>query len=73
MNLIEQYLVENVPIKLWRRACRASPAANDLCGLILVATGLVDKLDSEIYDMTSDDNEYVKAYFQLQSVFSCPS
>jgi hypothetical protein len=63
VNLLEQYISKNIPIGTWRAACSSSPAALDVCGLILAAAGLVDRADDIFVDVTSDNNEYVASYF----------
>jgi hypothetical protein len=59
MNLIEQYITENIPIEIWRAACVSSPEANEVCCMMLVAAGLMDMAGDVAVDMSTDNNEYV--------------
>ena len=63
MNLIEQYISENIPIEIWRAACISSPEANEVCCVMLVAAGLVDMDGDVAVDVSDDLNEYVVSCF----------
>jgi hypothetical protein len=62
MNLIEQHMTNSIPIERWRAACISSEESNYVCGMMLVAAGLVDLLDGTFYNI-STDNEYAEAFF----------
>ena len=66
MNLIEQYIIENIPIEIWRAACASSPESNDVCGLMLVAAGLLDRIDDSLCDLGIDDSGYVATFFAAE-------
>ena len=40
VNMIEEYL-NKIPLKTWQAACAVSPESNEVCGMLLAATGLV--------------------------------
>ena len=63
VNMIEEYL-NKIPLKTWQAACAVSPESNEVCGMLLAATGLVEVMeDGVVVDMSSDDDDYVAAYF----------
>jgi hypothetical protein len=69
MNLIEEHMNETIPIKTWRAACASSRESNHVCGMILLAAGLVDLADDTLVDVSTDGNEYVEAFFASSEEF----
>lgn len=69
MNLIEQFIVESIPLKTWKRACSASPEAHEICGWWLAATGLIDD-GVDVSTGGEHARDYVAAYFAAAEKFN---
>ena len=68
MNLIEEFIVNNIPLKTWKRACLASPEALDVCGALLTAAGLIE-FGMDVGTGSEAAADYATAFFDASRQF----